>query len=161
MADALPAPYKLQLIRADHVGVERLLQLSDELMLKLYPPEICFLDDAATLNQNNVRLLGLFHHGELVGMGAVKFLNEDIPYGEIKRVFIEATHRGKGLAKYIMQQLEGWAREVGVGHLRLETGPKQPEAVSLYDKLGFQTRGPFGPYEANDDSIFMEKQLLP
>ena len=92
-------------------------------------------------------------------MGAVKFLNHDIPYGEIKRVFINQAHRGRGLSTLLMEKLETLTKNLGICFSRLETGPKQPEALSLYSKLGYLERGPYGDYQDADDSIFMEKML--
>jgi hypothetical protein len=48
--------------------------------------------------------------------------------------------------------------------LRLETGTFQQEAIGLYERMGFRTRGPFGPYEAMptrniETSLFFEKVL--
>ena len=42
---------------------------------------------------------------------------------------------------------------------RLEAGPMQPEALALYAKLGYEDRGPFGPYKPDPLSVFMEKAL--
>ena len=43
--------------------------------------------------------------------------------------------------------------------LLLETGAKQVEACRLYERLGYQPRGPFAGYPDNGASLFMEKQL--
>jgi hypothetical protein len=46
-----------------------------------------------------------------------------------------------------------------VRRLRLETGARQPAALSLYRAAGFQPRGPFGAYAENGTSLFFEKIL--
>jgi putative acetyltransferase len=43
--------------------------------------------------------------------------------------------------------------------LRLETGNKQAEALSLYRSVGFIHRGPFADYPDNESSIYMELKL--
>jgi putative acetyltransferase len=43
--------------------------------------------------------------------------------------------------------------------LRLETGAKQPEALALYRSAGFVDIGPFGHYEPDPNSVFMEKRI--
>jgi hypothetical protein len=48
--------------------------------------------------------------------------------------------------------------------LRLETGIHQQEAIGLYERMGFWSRGPFGPYAAMrasniETSRFFEKTL--
>ena len=39
----------------------------------------------------------------------------------------------------------------------LETGPSQPEAIGLYERLGYRVRGPYGGYPDDPLSVFMEK----
>jgi putative acetyltransferase len=43
--------------------------------------------------------------------------------------------------------------------MQLETGIKQPEAIALYRKFGYAERGPFGSYQPDPLSLFMEKRL--
>jgi putative acetyltransferase len=43
--------------------------------------------------------------------------------------------------------------------MRLETGVLQTEALGLYRRLGYQERGPYGDYETDPLSVFMEKRL--
>jgi putative acetyltransferase len=58
-----------------------------------------------------------------------------------------------------MEALERNARERGISTLRLETGIHQPEAIGLYEKLGFRKRDRFGEYPDDPVSVFMEKIL--
>ena len=67
--------------------------------------------------------------------------------------------RGNGLAKLIMCELEAHLKQRGIGVARLETGIYQPEAIGLYEKLGYEIRGPFGAYKPDPLSVFMEKRL--
>jgi putative acetyltransferase len=41
----------------------------------------------------------------------------------------------------------------------LETGPAQPEALVLYERLGHQCRGPFGDHSDDPLSVFLQKHL--
>ncbi|WP_218576012.1 GNAT family N-acetyltransferase, partial [Pseudomonas sp. FSL A6-1183] len=58
-----------------------------------------------------------------------------------------------------VQSLENEARKEGCFHLMLETGYRQLEAISFYERNGYQRRGPFGGYEYDPNSIFLEKHL--
>lgn len=136
-----------------------LLEQADDYLLSRYPAELCFLDDATALAKPNVTLLGAVAGDTLVGMGAIKRRSDDGDYGEVKRVFVTARARGTGVGKQLMQALEMRAWAQGISRIRLETGVEQPEAVKLYEKLGYRVRGPFGDYPANELSIFMEKCL--
>ena len=42
----------------------------------------------------------------------------------------------------------------------LETGYLQPEAIALYQRLGYSHRGPFGPYTEDLNSVFMHKSAV-
>ncbi|HCT80815.1 MAG TPA: GNAT family N-acetyltransferase [Micromonosporaceae bacterium] len=70
--------------------------------------------------------------------------SEDI--GEVKRVFVAEKSRGLGLARQIMSAIEEDARAHGRQRLILETGIGQPEAIALYQALGYQRIPDFGHY---------------
>ena len=80
-------------------------------------------------------------------------------YGEVKRLYISAAGRGRGLAKALMAALEDHARSGGKEAVMLETGDALVPAVALYKSLGYRVRGPFGDYPEHPASLFMEKLL--
>lgn len=80
-------------------------------------------------------------------------------YGELKRMYVQPVHRGKGIAGALMRRLEEAARSAGLSWLRLETGISQPEAIHLYERSGYLRRGPFGSYLDDPMSVFMERSL--
>ena len=139
--------------------VGRLLRLSDDYMTSLYPATSNHMDDAEELSKPNVFLVGAFEDDELVGIGAVKVLEDDVCYGEVKRLFVPVEHRGKGISKLIISELESHLANTGVPFIRLEAGVKQPEALGLYKSLGYTERDPFGSYPSAPLSVFMEKEI--
>ncbi len=136
-----------------------MLQASDDHFARLYPAESNHLDDVEVLCKPNVHFVGAFLSTALIGIGAVKVLCDDVTYGEIKRLFVLENQRGKGASKLIMEELENHLRSCGVAFSRLETGTEQPQVVRLYDRLGYRRRAPFGDYEQDPFSLFMEKAL--
>jgi len=52
--------------------------------------------------------------------------------------------------------LEQEARELGSKRIQLETGSKQPEAISLYETSGFGRIPNFGPYVGEASSVCLE-----
>jgi putative acetyltransferase len=136
-----------------------LLRASDEYLSSLYPPESTHLESAAALAAPHVAFFGAFIDGELHGCGALKRMQDDGVYGEVKRVFVAPQFRGRGIARALMAHIEAHASDTGVILLRLETGVSQPEALRLYEALGYQRRGPFGHYGPDPLSVFMEKRL--
>lgn len=139
--------------------VAALIARSDAFYRDLYPPESNHLEDEQALKRDNVLFVGYRSDGRLVACGAAKLMQDDGAYAEIKRVFVDQSHRGRGLSLKIMDYLEAELARRGVQLLRLETGIKQPEALRLYDKLGYQRRGPYGAYGPDPYSVFMEKKL--
>jgi putative acetyltransferase len=67
--------------------------------------------------------------------------------------------RGLKLGRRILDELESLARASGLELARLETGIHQSGALFLYEKAGYQRRGPFGDYPEDPLSVFMEKKL--
>ncbi|WP_321517612.1 GNAT family N-acetyltransferase [uncultured Bacteroides sp.] len=92
-----------------------------------------------------------------VGCGCFKKLDDQSV--EMKRVFVQSDYRGKGFASAILEELERWAKEKGFLYSILETGVKQHEAISLYQKKGYVITDNFGQYVGNQNSICMKKAL--
>ncbi|MFI4890810.1 MAG: GNAT family N-acetyltransferase [Steroidobacterales bacterium] len=139
--------------------VRVLLGQSDAYMSALYPPQSNHLEDVAALRLPNVYFVGASLDTVIAACGAVKTMDDDDKYGEIKRVFVASDYRGRGLSTAIMQVLERHLTDHGVPLARLETGVLQPEALGLYRRLGYVQRPPFGRYQPDPLSVFMEKRL--
>jgi GNAT superfamily N-acetyltransferase len=67
---------------------------------------------------------------------------------ELKRLVTLAAHRGRGLSKALIRAVEDAAAARGARRLILQTGDRQPEAVRLYEHLGYQPIPIYPPYEA-------------
>ena len=150
---------QIEQISPARADVRELIRQSDEHLAKLYPPESNHLESSDDLTRLNVLMLGAFIDNTLIGIGAVKILVDDVAYGEIKRVFVTLEFRGQGISKLIMVELERRLTENQIGISRLETGVAQPEAIGLYKGLGYVERSPFGDYQLDPLSVFMEKDL--
>lgn len=143
----------------DAADVQELIRASDEFYIDLYPVESTHLESRDDLKRDNVLFLGGRIDGVLAVSGAAKIMHDDGEYAEIKRVFVCDEFRGLGLSVQIMQHLEKELQQRGVSLFRLETGVRQPEALGLYRKLGYIDREPFGAYQPDPLSVFMEKRV--
>ncbi|EAQ67642.1 hypothetical protein MED121_16984 [Marinomonas sp. MED121] len=150
---------QIRKITEEREDVQHLLNESDLYMQALYPDESNHMESVSALLADHIDLIGVFQEDSLVGIGAVKRLSTDEKYGEIKRVFVAEEQRGKGLSKVIMSHLHQLLIQEGILSAKLETGISQPEAIGLYQSLGYQECGPFGGYQADPYSVFMEKNL--
>jgi len=56
---------------------------------------------------------------------------------EIKKMFVAPAARGQGVARTLLHALEDAARELGYSVARLDTGPRQAHAKSLYESEGY------------------------
>ncbi len=95
--------------------------------------------------------------GEPVGCGCFKPFADGMV--EMKRVFVQSSQRGKGIARELMRTLENWARELGYRAAVLETGVLQPDAIRLYEAAGYERIPNYPPYEGVAESICYRKTL--
>lgn len=94
--------------------------------------------------------------GKPAGTGALVIKDG---YGEVKSMFTRAEFRGQGVADAVLGRIEREAHARNLPFLRIETGDLLHEAMRLYSRFGFYDRGPFGEYEDDGSSIFLEKSL--
>lgn len=92
-----------------------------------------------------------------VSCGAFKIFSEDTV--EIKRMYTSPMQRGKGLAGKALTELETWAKESGFSRCVLETGIMQPEAIALYEKMGYKRIPNYGQYIGIENSVCYEKEM--
>ena len=92
-----------------------------------------------------------------VACGAIRLLNPDT--AELKRMYVIPQARGQGIAGRLLDVLESEARRLGARKAVLVTGPRQPEAISLYSRAGFVEIEGFGKFKDHPLGYFMGKQL--
>ena len=99
------------------------------------------------------------HDGQLAGGVGLRRGKSDHVVGEVKRLWVRPDLRRSGLAALLMARLEEEATTLGLRHLFLETGGRQPEAASFYVKTGWQrvTRFPDGSSGHPHGRIFEKK----
>lgn len=96
--------------------------------------------------------------GRDVGCGGVKVLREGV--GELKRMYVEPSARGAGVARALLRGLVAHARGAGLSRLLLETGTEQPEAIGLYESEGWTPVPPYGHYREDPRSRCYALDLL-
>ena len=93
---------------------------------------------------------------DAIGCVALRPLPGNI--GEVKRMYVDAAWRGKGVGRALLEALIAHARTLGYHHLRLGTVAEMTAARSLYRTLGFV---PIERYRADEivDTEFYELDL--
>ena len=78
---------------------------------------------------------------------------------EVKKVVVDPAHRGRGISRSLMLELERIARERGAPSLLLQTGDLQPAAISLYESLDYQLIPSYPPFHLLANALCYEKVL--
>lgn len=143
--------------RADDVVA--LLGAHLALMRSISPPDHVHALDLDGLTTADVTFLAARSGGALLGVGALKQLDER--RGEVKSMHTAEAARGRGVGRRLVEQIVQLAQERGIVWLGLETGT-QPEfdaARSLYRNFGFATCEPFEPYTVNPYSTCLSREI--
>jgi GNAT superfamily N-acetyltransferase len=93
--------------------------------------------------------------GEPAGLGGVRHLGTDV--AEVKSMFVSPAHRGIGLGRRILTELERIAAEHACRAVRLDTSDYLTEAIGLYRAAGYIE---VPAYNQNPKaSLWFERQL--
>jgi putative acetyltransferase len=122
----------------------------------LYPAESNHLVGAEVFDRPDALFLTARDPGQLLGTAGFILYSG---YAEIKRLYVAPEARGQGIAIKLLGALEHQAIARGINRFRLEVGIRQPEAITLYHRLGYTDTGPFGDYAEDPLSVFMVKEL--
>jgi putative acetyltransferase len=124
--------------------------LNEDLCFQGFPQELATLPGAYAKPRG--RLLLASDDGATVGCIALRPLpasDESVDTtatGEVKRLYVKPSARGRGLALALATRLIDEARIVGYRTLKLDTLERMHEARRLYERLGFE---PCKPYYDN------------
>ena len=81
------------------------------------------------------------------------------PDAELKRMFTVPAARGRGVARRLLAAIEESARERGCKRVILETGDRQPEAIALYLRCGYERIDDFGYYK-DEEGVLSYARVL-
>jgi carbonic anhydrase len=104
------------------------------------------------------RLLLAREFDELMGCIALRPLGPTTC--EMKRLFVRAEYRDRGLGRVLIEAIIEEARKIGYTHMRLDTiADRMERAIALYRSIGFVE---IPPYRQNpvDTATFMELDLV-
>lgn len=107
--------------------------------------------------ENLNQVIVIYEDDIAIACGAIKEL--DTESMEVKRMFTDPAHRGKGLARQVLSELEKWAAELGYRKCLLETGKRMEDAIALYTRNKYQVIPNYGQYIGVDNSVCFQKVL--
>ena len=99
--------------------------------------------DIAGLKDPSIKFWSLWEKNNLMGSGALKFLDKE--HGEFKSIRVSDKFRNKGNGLKIINHLINEAKKLNVKRLSLETGAGDffLSARELFNKCGFKPCEPF------------------
>ena len=149
-------------IRQDDVIDNRVVALLEEHIADMYattPAESVHTLDLASLRKSDISFWVIWD-GEFAA-GCIALKEHDKTYAEIKSMRSANGFRGKGIGKILLEYVINVAEQRGYQYLRLETGYEDffKPARAIYERFGFQERGPFADYTDDPISVFMEREV--
>ena len=111
--------------------------------------------DIAGLQDPSIKFWSLWEESDLMGSGALKFLDEE--HGEFKSIRVSDKFRAKGNGSKVINHLINEAKKLNIKRLSLETGAGNffLTARKLFNKSGFRTCEPFSHYKNDINSVYM------
>ncbi len=139
----------------DNIEVHNLLTKHFIELRSVSPEGSAHVLDIAGLKDSSIKFWSLWEGNELVGVGALKFLNKI--HGEFKSIRINDKFRNKGCGLKVINHLINEAKKLKIEQLSLETGAGKffQNARKLFTKCGFTKCEPFSHYEKDVNSTYM------
>ena len=111
--------------------------------------------DIAGLKDPTIKFWSLWEGEELMGVGALKFI--DKKHGEFKSIRVNDKFRKKKNGIKIINYLINEAKKLNIRKLSLETGAGEffLPARKLFLSCGFEICGPFSHYKDDINSVYM------
>ena len=107
------------------------------------PKDSCHVLDIAGLKDPTIKFWSLWDENNLIGSGALKFLDKE--HGEFKSIRVSDKFRNQGTGYKVINHLINEAKKLNIKRLSLETGAGDffLAARKLFKKCGFNTCEPF------------------
>ncbi len=129
----------LDINRVRELFVEYASWLNVDLCFQGFNEELAVLPGAYA--RPDGRLYLAITHGQAAGCIALRRF--DAGTGEVKRLWVRPSFRGRGLARELVQRVLDSAREVGYSRLVLDTLDTMTDAIALYRSMGFRDIEPY------------------
>jgi len=138
----------------DNLKVNNLLKKHFIELRSVSPTGSTHVLDIDGLKDPSIKFWSLWENNELVGCGALKFLEKK--HGEFKSIRVADNYRKKGIGKKIIDHLIEEAKKLEVSKLSIETGAGNffLPARKLFSKFGFKECLPFAHYKNDPNSCY-------
>ena len=115
--------------------------------------------DIDGLKDKSIKFWSLWDNNELIGCGALKFLEKN--HGEFKSIRVADKFRRSGIGEKIIEHLIEEAKKLEISKLSIETGAGDffIPARKLFSKFGFKKCIPFAHYKEDPNSCYFTLNL--
>ena len=93
--------------------------------------------------------------GERAALGGVRHLDTGV--AEVKSMYVAPPHRGRGIGRQVLRELERIAVECGCSEVRLDSSRYLTEAVALYRSAGYEETADYNSNRSAD--IWFKRSL--
>ena len=115
--------------------------------------------DIPGLKDKSIKFWSLWENENLLGCGALKFLDND--HGEFKSIRVHDKFRKKGNGIKVIKHLIIEAKKLNIKRLSIETGAGKffEPARKLFEKCDFKPCKPFAHYKEDINSIYLTRLI--
>ena len=143
----------------NHPEVNQLLKKDFTELRAASPKGSAHVLDIPGLKVPSIKFWSLWKNEQLMGCGALKFLDKD--HGEFKSIRIHDNFRCKGNGIIVINHLINEAKKLKIIRLSIETGAREffTPARKLFKNCGFKPCPPFAHYKEDVNSLYLTKLL--
>ena len=139
----------------DNLKVNELLKMHFVELRNASPEGSAHVLDIPGLKVPSIKFWSLWDGENLIGCGALKFLNKE--HGEFKSIRVHDNFRKKGMGIIVINHLINEAKKLKIKRLSIETGAGDyfAPARKLFVKTGFIVCEPFAHYKEDINSVYL------
>ena len=143
----------------DHPEVNQLLKKHFVELKAASPEGSAHVLDIPGLKTPMIKFWSLWEDDQLMGCGALKFLDKD--HGEFKSIRVHDNFRTKDKGIEVVNHLVEEAKDLKIRRLSIETGTGKffAPARKLFDNCGFSPCPPFAHYKKDVNSLYLTKLI--
>tara|TARA_B100001057_G_scaffold454354_1_gene500080 strand:+ start:93 stop:560 length:468 start_codon:yes stop_codon:yes gene_type:complete len=144
----------------DHPEVNELLTKHFIELRSASPEGSAHVLDIEGLRIPSIKFWSLWEKEELLGCGALKFLDKE--HGEFKSIRIQDKFRNKGNGIKVINHLINESKKFSIKRLSIETGAGNffEPARKLFKNCGFKPCKPFAHYREDINSIYLTRLII-